>query len=104
SFLYQVWKEKEVDPRALGGDQLAMALSSWNLLHGYLGDKAVRDDMIYMADYYLAHSLSPATEQWGNLPYWKNKRRGTRIGNNRSRARWPGWTKLLAIKIGRNTA
>ena len=66
---HQVWKETEDDPRALGGDQLAMALSSWNLLHGYLGDKAVLDDMIYIADYYLAHSLSPATDRWAHLPY-----------------------------------
>jgi hypothetical protein len=66
---HQVWKENEDDPRALGGDQLAMALSSWNLLHGYLGDKAVLDDMIYIADYYLAHSLAPATDRWAHLPY-----------------------------------
>jgi hypothetical protein len=37
---HQVWKP-EHDPRGLGGDQLSMALSSWNLLHGYLGDPAV---------------------------------------------------------------
>ena len=37
---HQVWKP-EHDPRGLGGDQISMALSSWNLLHGYLGDPAV---------------------------------------------------------------
>jgi len=31
---HQVWKP-EHDPRGLGGDQISMALSSWNLLHGY---------------------------------------------------------------------
>lgn len=66
---HQVWDEKADDPRALGGDQLAMALSSWNLLHGYLGDKAVLDNMIYIADYYLAHSMTKPTDKWANLPY-----------------------------------
>ena len=41
---HQVWKP-EHDPRGLGGDQLSMALSSWNLLHGYLGDPAVVANM-----------------------------------------------------------
>ena len=41
---HQVWKP-EHDPRGLGGDQISMALSSWNLLHGYLGDPAVVANM-----------------------------------------------------------
>jgi hypothetical protein len=69
---HQVWKPEAPqgeDPRGLGGDQLNMALSSWNLLHGYLGDESVKDNMILMADYYLAHSLTSPTDLWPNVPY-----------------------------------
>jgi len=66
---HQVWKPNEEDPRGLGGDQINMALSSWNLLYGYLGDPAVRANMQYMADYFLAHGMSAANAQWSNLPY-----------------------------------
>src|ERR1022692_996161 len=54
---HQVWKPNEEDPRGLGGDQINMALSSWNLLYGYLGDTRVRDNMTYMADYWLAPGI-----------------------------------------------
>ena len=40
---HQVWKEKEDDPRGLGGDQINMAIDSWNLLYGYLGDPALHE-------------------------------------------------------------
>jgi hypothetical protein len=66
---HQVWKPGEEDPRGLGGDQLAMALSSWNLLHAYLGDPAIVTNMRYIADYYLAHGLSPADAKWPHLPF-----------------------------------
>ena len=66
---HQVWKPDKEDPRGLGGDQINMALSSWNLLYGYLGDPAVRANMIYMADYWLAHGLSAGDDLWANLPY-----------------------------------
>jgi hypothetical protein len=65
---HQVWKPEE-DPRGLGGDQLNMALSSWNLLYGYLGDPAVRANMIQMADYWLDHGTSRSDLRWPNLPY-----------------------------------
>ena len=65
---HRIWKKGE-DQRGLGGDQLNMALSSWNLLHHYLGDSAVKDDMIYIADYYIAHAFSPPTDAWPNVPY-----------------------------------
>ena len=42
---HQVWKPEE-DPRGLGGDQIPMALSSWNLLYGYLGDEAIKANMV----------------------------------------------------------
>jgi hypothetical protein len=50
---HQVWKPDADDPRGLGGDRMPMALSSWTLLYGYLGDPAVKDNMVLMADYWL---------------------------------------------------
>src|ERR1039457_6375616 len=50
--LHQVWKADKDDPRGLWGDQINMALSSWNLLYGYLGDPALHDNMRLMADYW----------------------------------------------------
>ena len=66
---HQVWKPGADDPRGLGGDQIPMALSSWNLLYGYLGDPAVKDNMILMADYWLAHGISKPDILWARLPY-----------------------------------
>ena len=66
---HQVWKPKEEDPRGLGGDQISMALSSWNLLYGYLGEAGVRDNMTYMADYWIEHGFSRKTDLWASLPY-----------------------------------
>lgn len=66
---HQVWDDPEEDTRGLGGDQLAMALSSWNLLHAYTGDRAVVENMVYIADYYISHSLSSPDAPWPNLPY-----------------------------------
>ena len=65
---HQVW-DPHHDKRGLGGDQLMMALSSWDLYYNYTGDTAVLGNMQYMADYYLTHSLSPADSKWPNLPY-----------------------------------
>ena len=67
-YQHQVWRP-QTDPRGLGGDQLAMALSSLNLLYGYSGDPAVRDYMTGIADYVLTHGLSAPTDTWPNLPY-----------------------------------
>lgn len=53
----------------LGGDQIPMALSSWNLLYGYLGEEAIKQNMIYMADYWLDHGLSKSTDAWANTIY-----------------------------------
>jgi hypothetical protein len=66
---HQVWKKRGDDPNGLGGDQLSMALSSWNLLHQYLGDTSVKEDMTYMADYYIDHALSKPSDAWPNVPY-----------------------------------
>jgi hypothetical protein len=65
---HQVWSADH-DKRGLGGDQLMMALSSWDLYYNYTGDTAVLNNMKYIADYYLAHSLSPPYCKWPNLPY-----------------------------------
>ena len=65
---HQVWRP-EHDKRGIGGDQVMMALSSWNLYYNYSGDESVLDNMKYMADYYLAHSLSPSNCKWPDLPY-----------------------------------
>jgi hypothetical protein len=65
---HQVWKP-EHDPRGLGGDQLSMALSSWNLLHGYLGDPAVVANMRTIADYWLAHGTTGTDGPWPNVPF-----------------------------------
>jgi len=73
---HQVWQPTVNDRRGLGGDQFNMALSSWKLLFAYRGgtqgfhqNNEVRDNMQFIADYYLAHSLSPATAAWPNFPY-----------------------------------
>ncbi|HTE33591.1 MAG TPA: hypothetical protein VK666_24585 [Chryseolinea sp.] len=65
---HQVWAPDH-DKRGLGGDQLMMALSSWDLYYNYTGDSLVIENMKYMADYYLANSLSPAMSAWPNLPF-----------------------------------
>jgi hypothetical protein len=66
---HQVWKPGQDDPRGLGGDQISMALSSWNLLHAYTGDEDVVSDMRLMADYWLAHGLAPPTSAWAGMPF-----------------------------------
>jgi hypothetical protein len=65
---HQVWRPQH-DKRGLGGDQLMMAMSSWDLYYDYTGDTALVNNMKYMADYYLAHSLSAPDSKWPNLPY-----------------------------------
>ena len=65
---HQVWRP-ENDARGLGGDQLAMALSSWQLLYAYNGNEKVKENMKFIADYYLTHSLSPANAAWPNIPF-----------------------------------
>lgn len=53
----------------IGGDQLAMALSSWHLYYQYTGDQAVLDNMIQIADFYLDYGLSASDALWPNLPF-----------------------------------
>ena len=56
----------------IGGDQFAMALSSEGLLYAYTGDSAVINDMVYIANTYLAHSLTPSNYYYANVPYSSN--------------------------------
>src|SRR5215203_1474121 len=65
---HQVWDPRH-DKRGLGGDQLMMALSSWDLYYNYTGDESLIENMKYMADYYLSHSLTLADSKWPHLPY-----------------------------------
>ena len=66
---HQVWKKDHNDSRGIGGDQIPMALSSWRLLYAYSGDERLLNNMQFMADYYLSHSLSGADCKWKNIPY-----------------------------------
>ena len=67
-FQHQVWKP-EHDPRGLGGDQLAMALSSLNLLYEYSGDPASRQMMVGIANYCLERGFSGPGDAWPGLPF-----------------------------------
>ncbi|NEW84100.1 MAG: hypothetical protein GZ094_17265 [Mariniphaga sp.] len=66
---HQVWKAEVNDTRGVAGSQFEMALSSWRLLYQYSGNDRIRENMKFMADYYISHSLSPSTAAWPNLPY-----------------------------------
>ena len=66
---HQVWNPKVNDPRGLGGDQLCMALSSWRLLYAYTGNERIKENMKFMADYYLTHGLSSSNDDWADIPY-----------------------------------
>ena len=66
---HQVWTPQADDPRGLGGDQIPMAMSSWNLLYGYLGDPELHKNMVCMADYWLAHGITSPDSRWPNLVY-----------------------------------
>jgi hypothetical protein len=66
---HQVWIADFNDRRGVGGDQFAMALSSWNLFYAYSGNEDVKEEMKFIADYYLTHSLSPVDAAWPNIPY-----------------------------------
>ena len=65
---HQVWRPLN-DPRGLGGDQLNMALSSWKLLYMYTGNEKVKENMKFIAGYYLTHSLSPPDAAWPDIPF-----------------------------------
>ncbi len=65
---HQVWRPVN-DPRGIGGDQFNMALSSWTLFYMYTGNEKVKENMKFIADYYLTHSLSPPDALWPDIPF-----------------------------------
>jgi len=66
---HQVWNKTMDDPRGIGGDQFMMAMSSWRLYYAYTGDENVKDNLYFLAEYYLTHGLSPANCKWPNIPF-----------------------------------
>jgi len=60
---------RTLENKGIGGDQFAMLLSSWAAYYQYTGDRALIDNMVYQADAYLAHGLSPANAAWPGIPY-----------------------------------
>ncbi len=66
---HQVWNEGVNDKRGVAGSQFEMALNSWRLLYQFSGDEKLVENMRFMADYYLSHSLSPANAIWPNIPF-----------------------------------
>jgi hypothetical protein len=66
---HQVWNKNIDDPRGIGGDQFMMAISSWRLLYAYTGDENVKDNLYFLAEYYLTHGLSPANCKWPDIPF-----------------------------------
>jgi hypothetical protein len=66
---HQVWNPNFNDPRGIGGDQFAMALSSWRLYYAYTGNEKVKANMYFLADYYLTHGRSPADCKWPNITF-----------------------------------
>ena len=66
---HQVWRPGFDDPRGMGGDQLQMALSSWRLLYAYTGNERVKENMCFIAGYYLTHGLSPSKLQMARYSF-----------------------------------
>jgi len=66
---HQVWNQDFNDPRGIGGDQFAMALSSWRLYYPYTGNERIKANMYFIADYYLSHGISPSDCKWPGLPF-----------------------------------
>jgi hypothetical protein len=66
---HQVWKPDVNDTRGVAGSQFEMALSSWRLLYQYTGNDRIKENMKFIADYYLSHGLSSSSAEWPDLPY-----------------------------------
>src|SRR3954468_1858030 len=50
--VYRTWDDRS-SHIGIGGDQFAMALSSWSKLYQYSGDTRLIENMRFIADYYL---------------------------------------------------
>jgi hypothetical protein len=66
--VYRTFDDRS-DHVGIGGDQIAMALSSWKKLYQYSGDSDVVGNMKLIANSYLLHSLSDSSALWPFLPY-----------------------------------
>jgi hypothetical protein len=66
---HQVWNANFNDPRGIGGDQFMMAISSWRLLYAYTGDENIKENMSFLAGYYLTHGLSPSNCKFPDIPF-----------------------------------
>jgi hypothetical protein len=66
---HQVWNGNFNDPRGIGGDQFMMAISSWRLLYAYTGDENIKENMSFLAGYYLTHGLSPVNCKFPDIPF-----------------------------------
>lgn len=66
---HQVWLPVNNDGRGLGGDQMSQAISSWQLLYQFTGNERVKENLKFIAEYYVTHSLSAKDALWPNLPY-----------------------------------
>ncbi len=66
---HQVWNKTMDDPRGIGGDQFMMAMSSWRLYYAYTGNENVKNNLYFLAEYYLTHGLSPADCKWPDIPF-----------------------------------
>jgi hypothetical protein len=66
---HQVWNKTMDDPRGIGGDQFMMAMSSWRLYYAYTGNENVKNNIYFLAEYYLTHGLSPENSKWPNIPF-----------------------------------
>ena len=66
---HQIWLPGINESKGIGGDQIQMALSAWRLYYQYTGDEQVKENMKFITDYYLTHSLSPAAASWPNIPF-----------------------------------
>lgn len=65
---HMVWRP-EHDSRGIAGSQPAMTMHSWSRLYAYSGNEAIKQDMIRIADYVLAHGASAPNCLWPNLYY-----------------------------------
>jgi hypothetical protein len=68
--MHRVWRPaSDYYTSGIGGDQVAMAISSWRLFYDYTGDQRAIDDMVLMANHVLANGLSTPTDSWPNIPF-----------------------------------
>ncbi|MCX6226718.1 MAG: hypothetical protein NTV01_18545 [Bacteroidia bacterium] len=98
---HQVWKPDVNDTRGVAGSQFEMALSSWRLLYQYTGNDRIKENMKFIADYYLSHGLSSSSAEWPDLPYPYNTLAKHTIEGNYSESPLPFKVNVLIGKAGK---